>query len=176
MDRHKQIHILAWVFAVLVSASVRDTSAQTPPRSFELMEATVPQLQAALAAGTVTSMDLVTTYLARIEAYDQKGPALNAISVTNTKALVEAAKMDAERRAGRSRGLLYGIPVIVKDNYDTADMQTAAGSRALAGWVPPDDAYLVQKLHEAGAIYSQIEHARICLRDLHGRLAIWCHP
>jgi amidase len=87
-----------------------------------------------------------------IEAYDQKGPALNAISVTNKNALADAAKMDAERRAGRSRGRLHGIPVIVKDNYDTADMQTAPGSRALAGWVPPDNAFLVQKLHDAGAI------------------------
>jgi amidase len=152
MNRYGQIRALACAFVLFVGATVRDTSAQTPPRSFELMEATIPQLQAALAAGTVTSIDLVTMYLARIEAYDQKGPALNAISVTNTKALVEAAKMDAERRAGRSRGPLHGIPVIVKDNYDTVDMQTTAGSRALAGWTPPDDAYLVQKPHEAGAI------------------------
>src|SRR4029077_3491416 len=101
---------------------------------------------------TITSTDLVGMYLARIEAYDQKGPALNAISVTNKNALAEAAKMDAERRAGRSRGALHGIPVIVKDNYDTTDMQTAAGSRALAGWVPPGDAFLVQKLHDARAI------------------------
>jgi amidase len=143
---------IAFAFVFLVGATVWDASAQTPPRSFELVEATIPRLHAALAAGTITSIDLVTMYLARIEAYDQKGPALNAISVMNTKALAEAAKMDAERRAGRSRGPLHGIPVIVKDNYDTADMQTAAGSRALTGWVPPDDAYLVQKLHEAGAI------------------------
>ena len=152
MKRYGQIRVLACAFVLLVGASLRDASAQTPLRSFELMEATIPQLQAALAAGTITSIDLVTMYLARIEAYDQKGPALNAISVTNTKALEEAANMDAERRAGRSRGPLHGIPVIVKDNYDTADMQTAAGSSALAGWIPPDDAYLVQKLHEAGAI------------------------
>ena len=126
--------------------------AEMQTRAFELIEATIPQLQAALQAGTVTSHDLVSMYLARIDAYDQKGPALNAISVTSRNALAEADARDAERRAGAPHGLLYGIPVIVKDNYDTADMQTAAGSRAMAGWVPPDDAFLVKKLREAGAI------------------------
>jgi amidase len=152
MPRHSSIRLFACAFVSLVSGATWDASAQTPRRSFELVEATIPQLQAALAAGTATSTDLVGMYLARIEAYDQKGPALNAISVINTKAMAEAARMDAERRAGRSRGALHGIPLIVKDNYDTADMQTAAGSSALAGWVPPDDAFLVQKLHDAGAI------------------------
>ena len=92
------------------------------------METTIPQLQAALAAGTVTSKDLVTAYLGRIDAYDQRGPALNAISIVNSKALEEAAAMDAERRAGKERGLLHGIPIIVKDNYETVGMQTADGS------------------------------------------------
>jgi Asp-tRNA(Asn)/Glu-tRNA(Gln) amidotransferase A subunit family amidase len=91
-------------------------------------------------------------YLARIDAYDQRGPALNAISLTNGNALIEADARDAERRAGAPRPALHGIPVIVKDNYDTADLQTAAGSRALAGWVPPDEAFLVKKLRQAGAI------------------------
>ena len=116
------------------------------------MEATIPELQAALATGTVTSRDLVSMYLARIEAYDHKGPALNAISVTNQKALAEADALDAERRAGASRGPLHGIPVVVKDNYETTGMQTADGSTALAGWLPPDDAHLVKRLRAAGAI------------------------
>jgi Asp-tRNA(Asn)/Glu-tRNA(Gln) amidotransferase A subunit family amidase len=116
------------------------------------MEATIPQLQAALSGGTVTSKDLVTAYLGRIDAYDQRGPALNAISVINSKALDEAAAMDAERRTGKKRGLLHGIPIIVKDNYETAGLQTADGSILLAGWVPPDDSTLVKKLRAAGAI------------------------
>jgi amidase len=126
--------------------------AQAQDRSFDLMEATIPQLQAALSSGTVTSKDLVSAYLARIEAYDQRGPALNAISVINGSALDEAARLDAERRAGKTRGLLHGIPIIVKDNYGTEGMQTADGSLSLKGWVPPDDAALVQKLRAAGAI------------------------
>jgi Asp-tRNA(Asn)/Glu-tRNA(Gln) amidotransferase A subunit family amidase len=116
------------------------------------MEATLPQLQAALATGTVTSHDLVKAYLARIDAYDQRGPALNAISVINSRSLDEAGAMDAERRAGKTRGLLHGIAIIVKDNYETVGMQTAAGSAALAGWVPPADSTIVKKLRAAGAI------------------------
>ena len=126
--------------------------AEVQARQLELLEATIPQLQAALTAGTITSRDLVAMYLARVDAYDQRGPALNAISVTNGNALTEASGRDNERQAGAPRGPLHGIPVIIKDNYDTADLQTAAGSRSLAGWVPPDDAFLVKKLHEAGAV------------------------
>jgi amidase len=125
-------------------------SAQGPP--FEIMEATIPELQAALATGKVTSRELVDLYLARITAYDQQGPRLNAISVINAKAQTEAEALDAERKAKGPRGPLHGLPVIVKDNYDTADLQTAAGSRALAGWVPPADAVLVKRLRAAGAL------------------------
>jgi len=132
--------------------SIPEARAQMHTQPFELIEASIPQLQSALSTGIVTSHDMATQYLARIEAYDQHGPALNAISVINSKALAEADARDAERRAGVRRGPLHGIPIIVKDNYDTKDLQTAAGSKSLAGWIPPDDAFLVTKLHEAGAI------------------------
>src|SRR5215472_567893 len=144
--------ILGAAALLLCVESASNGKAEMRTRAFELVEATIPQLQTALQAGTVTSHDLVSMYLARIDAYDEKGPALNAVSVTNRNALAEADLRDAERRAGAPRGLLHGIPVIVKDNYDTADLQTAGGSRALAGWVPPDDAFLVRKLREAGAV------------------------
>jgi amidase len=127
-------------------------AATMQPRAFEVMEATIPELQAALTAGTVTSRQLVARYLARIEAYDRQGPALNAVSVVNRNALAEAEALDAERRARGPRGPLHGIPVIVKDNYDTADMQTAAGSILMKDWLPPDDAFVVRRLREAGAI------------------------
>ncbi len=118
----------------------------------ELLEATIPALQAALASGVVSSRDLVALYLARIEAYDQQGPALNAISWFNRNALAQADALDAERQAAGPRGPLHGIPVLVKDNYDTADMQTAGGSILMKGWIPQDDAFLVRKLRDAGAI------------------------
>ena len=88
--------------------SVLEARAQMQAQSFELIEATIPQLQSALSAGIVTSHYLVTQYLARIEAYDQHGPALNAISVTNGNALAEADARDAERRAGARRGRCTG--------------------------------------------------------------------
>jgi Amidase len=141
-------HAIVITAFAFIGVLVASNGAWSQSRSFELMEATIPQLQAALAAGTVTSGDLVTMYFARIDAYDKKGPALNAISVINANALAEADKLDAERRSGSLRGPLHGIPVTVKDNYDTADMQTADGSLALSGWVPPDDASLVRRLHD----------------------------
>src|SRR5690348_17002798 len=131
------MRVFACLLALTAAAIVRNADAQSRP-SFEPMEATIPQLQAALSAGIITSRDLVAMYLARIEAYDQKGPMLNAISATNAKALPEAEALDAERRAGTLRGPLHGIPIVVKDNYETVGMQTADGSRALAGWIPSD--------------------------------------
>jgi amidase len=138
--------------AILLCSAIGIGRAQAPRRSFDLLEATIPELQSALAAGAVTSRDLVAMYLARIDAYDQKGPALNAISAINGQALAEAAALDAERRTRPLRGPLHGIPIIIKDNYETVTMQTANGSRSLAGWVAGTDAVLVKKLRDAGAI------------------------
>ena len=138
--------------AFLLFSIVGSGRAQTPTRSFELLEATIPDLQAALAAGSVTSRDLVTMYLARIDAYDQKGPTLNAISAINGQALAQADALDAERKARPLRGPLHGVPIIIKDNFETVTMTTADGSRSLAGWVAGTDAVLVKKLRDAGAI------------------------
>jgi len=131
---------------------VRGKDRAMKPEVFDVVEATILQLQAALTSGTVSSRELVQMYLARIEAYDQQGPALNAISAVNANALAEADARDAERQSGQVRGPLHGIPVIVKDNYETNDMQTAAGSILLKDWIPPSDATTVTKLREAGAI------------------------
>ena len=142
----------AGVSALVALSGSPEGRAQVQTKPVELIEATIPQLRAALTDGAATSRDLVSMYLARIDAYDQKGPALKAISVKNQNALAEADARDAERRARVQLGPLHGIPVIVKDNYDTANLQTAAGSRSLAGWVPPDNAFLVKRLHDAGAV------------------------
>jgi amidase len=91
-------------------------------------------------------------YLARIAAYDKAGPAINAVIYLNPNALAEARKLDAERRAGKIRGPLHGIPVVLKDNFNTSDMPTTAGSQLLAGSIPPSDAFVVKKLRDAGAI------------------------
>lgn len=132
--------------------SARSKSAAVP---FRLMEATIRETHAALEAGTVTSEDLVKMYLARIAAFNQQGPKLNALIAINDRALAEARALDAARRRnGRhTRGLLYGVPILLKDNYDTFDMPTTAGSLSLATSVPPDDGYLVRRLRQAGAIF-----------------------
>jgi Asp-tRNA(Asn)/Glu-tRNA(Gln) amidotransferase A subunit family amidase len=102
--------------------------------------------------GRTTSVALVNAYLARIAAYDHSGPSLNAILRVNPNARAIAAALDAERRAGKVRGPLHGIPVIVKDNYGTTDMPTSAGSIAFAGMQTPFDAFQVKKLRDAGAV------------------------
>ncbi len=122
----------------------------SPP--FEVHEATIAELQAAMGAGRVTSVELVDAYLARIRAYDLAGPRLNAVIHLNQRARSDAAALDGERSAGRVRGPLHGVPILLKDNYDTRDMPTTAGSMALAGVIPPDDATIVRQIREAGAV------------------------
>ena len=122
------------------------------PSGFDVAEKSVRELGAAMADGTVTSVELVAAYLDRIDAFDQRGPALNAMIAINPRAGEVAAELDAERAAGDVRGPLHGIPVVVKDNYDTADLPTTAGTLGLATSVPPDDSTQVRRLREAGAI------------------------
>jgi len=116
------------------------------------LDATIPELQAAMESGDLTAVELVDFYLARIAAYEDAGPMLNAFIVLNPAAREEAAALDAERAVSGPRGLLHGIPVVLKDNINTADMQTTAGARGLAGFIPAHDAFQVSKLREAGAI------------------------
>lgn len=120
---------------------------------FAFPEATIDDLQQRMAAGTLTAHELTSAYLARIAAVDKAGPAINAIIELNPDALALAEQLDAERKAGRVRGPLHGIPVLIKDNIGTADrMETTAGSLALVGAKPPHDAAIVTRLREAGAV------------------------
>lgn len=149
-------HLIVWglAFACGASSAAR-LSAQAPDAGglpFEVWEASIPELQAALESGAATSADLVDAYLARIAAYDPAGPTLNAIVRLHPEATEQARRLDAERASGRVRGPLHGIPILLKDNYDTFDMPTTGSTLALAGWTPPDDAFQVGRLREAGAI------------------------
>jgi len=121
-------------------------------RPLALDEATIADLNAALSAGTLTSEQLVQRFLARIDAYDRKGPALRAVLALNPRALETARALDAERKGKGPRSPLHGIPIILKDNFDTSDMPTTGGSVLLEGSVPPDDAFVVKKLRDAGAV------------------------
>lgn len=120
--------------------------------SLNIETATIADINAAFAGGKLTSQWLVGAYLERIAAYDKQGPTVNAVIHLNPHALAEAEKLDAERAAGRVRGPLHGIPIVLKDNFDTFDMPTTAGSQLLEGHIPPDDAFTVKKLREAGAV------------------------
>jgi len=115
-------------------------------------EKSMDALRGAMESGATTSVELVDAYLARIAAYDHAGPAINAMLRLNPRARADAAALDAERKAGHVRGPMHGIPVVLKDNYDTKDMITSAGSLALAAHQPQSDAFVVRKLREAGAV------------------------
>ena len=121
-------------------------------QGFDVFELGIRDLQSALEDGTTTSVELVDLYLARIEAYDKQGPMLNSIVRINTRAREQAAVLDAERARSGARSLLHGIPVLIKDNYNTTDMPTTNGSVAFANFVPSHNATQVDKLLEAGAI------------------------
>ena len=119
---------------------------------FRSQEASIEDIHAAMQAGELSCRQLVQMYLDRIEAYDKKGPRLNALIITNPKAETLARELDERFDEEGLTGPLHCIPVIVKDNYDTADLPTTAGSLSLEGSLPPDDAFQVRKLREAGAI------------------------
>jgi amidase len=122
-------------------------------RPFELEEMTIPELQDGMKSGKFTAHSLAEKYLERIDELDKRGPAVNAIIEINPDALSIADALDQERKAKGPRGPLHGIPVVIKDNIDTADrMMTTAGSLALLGSKPPKDSFVAQKLRAAGAV------------------------
>jgi amidase len=134
------------------AASERGQSAARVP-AFELEEVSIGTLQERMTSGEETSRSITEKYLARIVALDRQGPSLRQVLETNPDALAVAAERDAERKAGRVRGPLHGVPILLKDNIGTADrMTTTAGSLALEGSIPAKDAFVAQKLREAGAI------------------------
>ena len=129
------------------------TAESTQIPSFALEELTIVDLQARMKDGRDTSQSLVQQYLSRIDAIDQRGPAINAVIELNPDALSIARRLDDERTAGRVRGPLHGIPVLIKDNIDTADrMHTTAGSLALADNIAARDSFVAERLRAAGAV------------------------
>jgi Asp-tRNA(Asn)/Glu-tRNA(Gln) amidotransferase A subunit family amidase len=144
---------LATAALALVAAGGPTARSQTrSTTAFDVVEKSIGQLQAAMEAGSVTSRQLVEQYLARIDAYDQRGPAINAFIALNPRALDDAAALDQERRTRGARGPLHGIPVAIKDNYITDGMPTTGGSLALEHFLARRDAFMVKKLKDAGAV------------------------
>ena len=139
--------------ALIVGTSLVVAVAAQAPQRFELDEMTVTQLQDAMASGQYTARRLVELYTARIEEIDRRGPTLRSVIELNPDALVIADALDAERKAGKVRGPLHGIPILIKDNIDTGDrMLTTAGSLALEGAPAPRDAFIVERLRAAGVV------------------------
>ena len=129
--------------------SVPPLSASSQP---DLLEISIEDLQEELSSGKISSVELVSWYLSRIAAYDQQGPTLNAIQHFNAAALEDAAALDIERKDQGARSPLHGIPILIKDNYETVEAPTTAGSAILKGHWPKTDATQVAKLKAAGAI------------------------
>ena len=138
--------------ATLAAALVFSVSTLDAQKAIDLDAATIADVNAAFAKGTLTSERLTEMFLSRIDAYDRKGPALRSVITVNPKALETARAMDAERKVKGPRSPLHGIPIVLKDNIDTADLPTTGGSVLLEGSMPPDDAFVVKKLRAAGAV------------------------
>src|SRR3954463_7733232 len=141
------------LIAVALCAGAAAAAQSPAPQRFDLEETTIAALQQRMQSRQETSRSLVEKYLARIEALDRSGPALHSVLEVNPDARTIADQLDAERKSGRTRGPLHGIPILIKDNIATADrMMTTAGSLALGGAKPPKDAFIVTRLRDAGAV------------------------
>lgn len=141
--------------ALLLAPVHRPLRAQSGRSGFRIEETTVAAIHAALRARTISCRALVQRYLDRIDAIDKRGPAINALVTINPAALATADSLDAVQARGGPRGALgalHCVPMIVKDNFETRDLQTTAGSLALKGWIPRRDATMVERLRAAGAI------------------------
>jgi len=139
--------------AAACSPGGKQAPEKAAPVKFPLEEKTMAELQEMMTSGAATSESLVTLYLQRIDELDRNGPRLNAVLETNPDALAIARELDRERREKGPRGPLHGIPVLIKDNIDTADkMETTAGSLALLGSKPVRDAFVAERLRAAGAV------------------------
>lgn len=161
MNRRTFVHSTVVGSVALVSARITSAKESADPSSLnvtsppasELDELTVSELQAGMASGKYSAHSLTRKYFDRIEAIDKHGPAINSVIELNLDALSIASELDKERKAGRVRGPLHGIPVLIKDNIDTHDrMQTTAGSLALGGSIPLQDSFVAKKLRDAGAV------------------------
>jgi amidase len=141
-----------WLLVLAAAMVVATLSSARAARTIDFDALTIADIGHAFESGALTSEKLVQLCLARIQAYDRHGPSLRAVLTLNPKALDTARALDAERKTKGPRSPLHGIPIVLKDNYNTADLPTTGGSVLLEGSVPPEDAFVVKKLRAAGAI------------------------
>ena len=141
-----------WLFLLVAALLALTLTPARAAKSVDVDALTIADINQAFDAGALTSEKLVQLCLARIQAYDRQGPSLRAVLTLNPRALDTARALDAERRTKGPRSPLHGIPIVLKDNYNTSDLPTTGGSLLLEGSIPPDDAFVVKKLRAAGAI------------------------
>src|SRR5437764_611010 len=152
LHRRQFLGLTAVGAAAALARPTLAASAEAPPE-FELDEITLAQLQEGMRSGRFTAASLARDYLARIDTVDKRGPAINALIELNPDAMSIAEELDRERAGGKPRGPLHGIPIVIKDNIDTADrMHTTAGSLALADSIAARDAGVAARLRAAGAV------------------------
>ena len=147
ITQYFSILLIIFTWSALISSA--KASGQN---DFQLLEADIHSIQQAFKNGTLSSETLTQAYLDRIDAYDKKGPAINSFIKLNPNAVKQARALDEERMSKGSRGLLHGIPIVIKDNYDTKDLPTTGGSVALINNQPEKDSFVVQRLRDAGAV------------------------
>ena len=140
---------IAVMLATVAVSACAPASAPPPAAPFSVVEATIPDMQKAMQEGRVTSRQIVEQYLVRIALYNDQ---LNAVVTVNPKSLQEADRLDQERKSGKTRGPLHGIPIALKDNIHTTDIRTTGGAIAFENLVPSYDATLTKNLREAGAV------------------------
>jgi amidase len=145
----REVRGVRWVLAIAVIAGSAIVGSGQSHSTFKIVEATIPEMQAAMAKRQLTSRELVSQYLLRLGLYEDR---LNAALYVNPRALEEAEALDRERAQGKIRGPLHGIPVALKDNIHTTNMPTTGGALAFAGYTPPYEATLTKNLRDAGAI------------------------
>jgi len=140
---------IAVMLATVAVSACAPAPAPPPAAPFSVVEATIPDMQKAMQEGRVTSRQIVEQYLVRIALYNDQ---LNAVVTVNPKSLQEADRLDQERKSGKTRGPLHGIPIALKDNIHTTDIRTTGGAIAFENLVPPYDATLTKNLRDAGAV------------------------
>jgi Amidase len=141
---------------------------------FRILEATIDDIHSAYQSGHLTCRQLVQMYLDRIEAFDKKGPAINAIITISSRALEDADRIDAAYKTSGLVGTLHGIPVVLKDQVDAKGMPTTLGSVLFKNYYPDKDAFVVEKLKNAGAIIlAKTTLGELGGGDTHGSLAVW---
>src|ERR1043165_7500496 len=145
--------------SIVIVLTVAWVAASDSPKAYEISaaqfrveETTIAQIHTALRTKQITCRGLVETYLSRIDAYDKKGPFINAVALLNPDAVKTADELDVRMKAGGAMRPLECIPVVVKDNYETKGLRTTAGSQSLANFIPTRDAFVVAKIRDAGAI------------------------